>query len=142
MTTTTAKGKYYEKKVQDELKSMGALVEPARAKIIWIKGRPISLHHDFFGLFDGIAIPTRGMWFMRSDETEGFFIEPIPMDMNCIHSINKGESIFYQVKYQGEKTHGDLAEVRRKIREFPAVTKCLIVFKKEGNKVNRVVEWL
>lgn len=41
------------KKLMEE---RGYKVEKARAKVVWIHGRPISLPYDFFGAFDLICV--------------------------------------------------------------------------------------
>ena len=56
MSKATDRGKYYEAKSKKRLEEGGWIVEKAIPKVIWIKGRPISMHHDFFGLFDLIAV--------------------------------------------------------------------------------------
>lgn len=55
------RGKYYEKKSKELLESQGYKVEQAKAKLVWIKGRPLALSHDFFGLFDLIGIRPDGI---------------------------------------------------------------------------------
>jgi Holliday junction resolvase-like predicted endonuclease len=55
--TTKQKGAYYEKKTIEYLKKIGYThFERAYAKTVWIHGSPISLHHDFFGCVDIIAL--------------------------------------------------------------------------------------
>ncbi len=56
MKSTTDKGNYYEMRSMKYLKNLGYVCQKANKKIIWIKGRPITLHHDFFGCADIIAI--------------------------------------------------------------------------------------
>jgi len=60
MASKKAIGAYYENKAKKMLEAEGYIVERALPKTVWIPGkggrRPISIHHDFFGLFDLIAI--------------------------------------------------------------------------------------
>ena len=50
-----SKGKSYELEVKKILESEGYKVEKAVNRVIWIKGKPVSVAHDFFGAFDIIA---------------------------------------------------------------------------------------
>jgi hypothetical protein len=56
LKTTKQKGAYYQRKSKLLLEKEGYAVENATGRIIWIKGRPIALHHDFFKLFDLFAV--------------------------------------------------------------------------------------
>jgi hypothetical protein len=127
------KGAYYEAKVADELRAAGALVEKARAKVVHLpNGRVFSTSCDLFSLFDGIAVVQKK--FIRIDSNVvpdyGFWI------------LNKGDVLFYQVKFLGTKESHINSEVREKIRAFPTEHKALIIFRKVSGKVERAVEWL
>lgn len=89
--TSKSKGTYYEMKSKKYMEAGGCVVERALAKVVWIHGRPISIKHDFFGLFDLI----------------------------CVDKL--GEVWFIQVKYKGEKTsiHG-LKKLKEDMQNFPA----------------------
>ena len=50
-----SKGTDAENRSKALMESQGYVVEKARAKVIWIKGRPISLPFDFFGCADLIC---------------------------------------------------------------------------------------
>ena len=56
-----SKGTDAENRSKALMESRGYQVEKARSKVIWIKGRPISLPYDFFGAFDLICIKEDGM---------------------------------------------------------------------------------
>ena len=64
--TTTARGQHLERLAQACLESRGWLVERARNVIRWLPDkktgltRPVSLHHDFFGKFDGVYVTQDG----------------------------------------------------------------------------------
>jgi len=104
MMTTRQKGNYYELKSKALLEKQGFSVERALAKVIWIGKRPISMHHDFFGLFDLIAINSRGFRLVQvkyqDKETHGWLAEtrkgiaefPSPSDTKELH-IWKQKSI-------------------------------------------------
>lgn len=53
---TAQKGKRFELEVRKILEAQGWTVETAINKTIFIKGRIISVAHDFFGLWDGMAV--------------------------------------------------------------------------------------
>jgi Holliday junction resolvase-like predicted endonuclease len=59
------KGAYYERKALKLLESEGWLCERARAITVWIKGQPRSIKHDFFGLYDIIAVKARKLRFIQ-----------------------------------------------------------------------------
>lgn len=50
-----SKGNQWETEVRKILESEGYIVEKAHARLVWIKGRPISMSHDFYGAWDLIA---------------------------------------------------------------------------------------
>lgn len=49
-----------ENRSKELMESKGYQVEKARAKVVWIKGRPISLPYDFFGAFDLMCVKEDG----------------------------------------------------------------------------------
>jgi Holliday junction resolvase-like predicted endonuclease len=63
--SSRTKGNAYELKSRKMLEKDGYLVEKANARILWIGGRPISKHHDFFGLFDLIAVNSQEVRFIQ-----------------------------------------------------------------------------
>lgn len=65
MVSTRKRGAYYENKAKEHLELMGYEVERALPKTIWIKGKTISLHHDFFGLWDLIAVSPSTILFVQ-----------------------------------------------------------------------------
>lgn len=65
MPNKSKQGKRYELEIRKFLESTGWQVEPATNKTLWIKGRTISIAHDFFGIFDGIAIKNQSVLFYQ-----------------------------------------------------------------------------
>ena len=63
--TTRSVGNYYEKKSVEFLKRMGYVCERTRAKVVWIKGRPISLHADMFGCIDVVGLKEDSVVFVQ-----------------------------------------------------------------------------
>lgn len=92
------------KKLMEE---RGYQVEKARAKVVWIHGRPISLPYDFFGAFDLICVK----------ETDFVMIQ---VKSSAIGRID-----------------GHLAEARRKILDVPAPPGTRLLHKWEKNEKNR-----
>lgn len=109
--TAKSTGTYYEKKSIEFLKKIGYThFERALAKTIWIKGRPISLHHDFFGCGDIIAIGPKGIAIIQvkfEGEKTGLWLAKVRREMQdlpnpkcecgaitlmkCIHIWRKGK---------------------------------------------------
>lgn len=54
-----SKGKGYEREAVKILEKQGWLVEKAINKTAWSKGRVFTIAHDFFGMFDLIAVKPR-----------------------------------------------------------------------------------
>lgn len=63
--TNKSVGNYYEKRSIKYLERMGYTCERTRPKVIWIKGKPISLHADFFGCADIIAVRKTDIAFVQ-----------------------------------------------------------------------------
>jgi hypothetical protein len=55
-----SKGTGAEDRSKALMESRGYQVEKARAKVVWIKGRPISLPYDFWGAYDLICVKEEG----------------------------------------------------------------------------------
>ena len=99
--STNSKGTYYEKKSMDILEKRGYRVERALPKVIWVKGRPLSIHHDFFGLFDLIAVRPDGMLFVQvkyygenthargKEDVKGALEFPAPVHSKLMHLWRK-----------------------------------------------------
>ena len=115
MSNANNRGAYYERRSKLLLEKDGWLVEKANARIIWIKGRPISMHHDFFGLFDLLIV--KG-------------------------SIVKFIQVKYQGESEEGKSAGiaGLVALREKCRMFPAGIREIWIWKRTGNKVNLNIE--
>lgn len=71
--STTARGQYLERLAKACLESRGWLVERAQNVVRWLPDkedrqrlRPVSLHHDLFGRFDGVYVS-------RDSGTRGFY---------------------------------------------------------------------
>ena len=62
---TSKKGKGFELEVRKILEAKGYTVETAINKTIFIKGRIISVAHDFFGLWDGMAVKDEEIMFYQ-----------------------------------------------------------------------------
>ena len=119
MTTNRQKGNYYEKKSKELLEKKGYMVERASAKLIWIGKRPICKSFDFFGLFDLIAV--RSSVCEKSPHRQHIYsIDSQGRCVYCLHEGSEPDILFVQVKYQDEKSHGWLSDVRDKIKAFPS----------------------
>ena len=82
------------------MESRGYQVEKARAKVVWIKSRPISLPYDFFGAFDLICV------------TSGAYVG---------EKITLPSVVFIQVKSSKVKeSYLHLAEARKKMNAVAA----------------------
>lgn len=100
--TTRSVGNYYEKKSVEYLKRMGYLCERTRSKVIFIKGRPISLHADMFGCIDIIGIKTSGVVFVQvkflgengthvsAQARKDLAALPAPLGSVCLHIWRTG----------------------------------------------------
>lgn len=56
MSRASNKGRYGQNKAREMLIDDGFEVEMAHPLVKWINGRPIAIHHDFFGKLDIIAV--------------------------------------------------------------------------------------
>lgn len=63
--TSRSKGNYYEQKSVEYLKKMGYVCEKAYARVVWIGGKPRSIHHDFFGCIDIIGVKKDSVCFVQ-----------------------------------------------------------------------------
>ena len=110
MSKSTNRGHYYENKSKELLESKGWLVEKTLPKTTWIKGRPISLRHDIFGLFDLLCVKEGKVKFVqvkfKGDNTS----------ISC------------------------LVELREKLKIFPAGTREIHIWTKEKNKAKLNIE--
>jgi Holliday junction resolvase len=115
MASNRAKGNYYEKKSKDFLESKGYQVERALAKIFWLHGRPISQHHDFFGLFDLIAVKEEEVLFVQvkfeGETHEGSSLYGEKMAKMKAFSAPLGSKILHTWKLKGRKAVLEVEEV-------------------------------
>jgi hypothetical protein len=119
-----SRGAYYEKKLKEKLETeYGARVERALPRIVYVKGRVISTHHDFYNLFDLLA------FFPIRVELAGRVIEP-------------GEAVMVQVKFHGPETHGWSADVLKSMKEFPCRHMALWTYRRKDNKTTETVTWV
>lgn len=72
--SSRSRGNKFELEVKKMYEERGYLVERALAKLVWIPGRkvPISQSHDFFGLWDLVAVREGGLpiWIQVSTTNE------------------------------------------------------------------------
>lgn len=89
------KGGVYELRAKKELEAQGLIVEKANARIVWIKGRPHAMHHDFFGIGDLLYFSKEKSGIVQvkfQDENTGLWLAEVRRKMiafECPHWFSR-----------------------------------------------------